>query len=491
MSAPPMSRLLPHRLFPFCCLAVLGVSGCAGQAWRNDPTLAAPEPPPAWRAVAPWTDSSAPPAPWLDDYRNEALTSLVKEALEHNRDLRAAAARLAAANARAGIAAADRFPSLDTDLDLARSERLLGSRFDKVRANNFNWGLNFAWEADLWGRFAQAHKGARSERDAVAADFDAARLSLGATVAKTALTLLETRLEAGLIRENIASLEKTLAILDRKLEGGAADDRTALEISLSRSDVERARAGLVVLQRAEDASRRLIETLLGRYPEGTLEGLSELPTVRTGIPVGLPSDLLMRRPDLLAAERRIDARIHDTKSARRALLPSVRINAGGGYSTTAAFTHLVTPQNMIWNIGSNFAQQLFQGGRLLSDIRLTEADRDEAVAQYAETALTAFREVETALAAEAFYVKQLEALERATAEASRAERLSLSNYENGVVEVITVLESQRRNFDARTALLRAKAERLRNRVDLHLALGGGFKNPQKNDESQPPDPGLH
>ncbi|HRX55751.1 MAG TPA: hypothetical protein P5016_14640, partial [Verrucomicrobiales bacterium] len=113
------------------------------------------------------------------------------------------------------------------------------------------------------------------------------------------------------------------------------------------------------------------------------------------------------------------------------------------------------------------------------------------VAQYAETALTAFREVETALAAEAFYVKQLEALERASAEASRAERLSLSNYENGVVEVITVLESQRRNFDARTALLRAKAERLRNRVDLHLALGGGFKNPQKNDESQPPDPGLH
>ena len=123
MSAPPMSRLLPHRLFPFCCLTVLGGSGCAGQAWRNDPTLAAPEPPPAWRAAAPWTDASAPPAPWLDDYRNEVRTSLIKEALEHNRDLRAAAARLAAANARAGIAAADRFPTLDTDLDLARSER--------------------------------------------------------------------------------------------------------------------------------------------------------------------------------------------------------------------------------------------------------------------------------------------------------------------------------------------------------------------------------
>ena len=130
--------------------------------------------------------------------------------------------------------------------------------------------------------------------------------------------------------------------------------------------------------------------------------------------------------------------------------------------------------NLVWNIGQNLAQPIFLAGKLKADIRLTEAERDEVAAQYADTALAAFREVETALAAEKYYVKQVAALEKAAMESDRAEELSLSQYEKGLVDIITLLESQRRAFDANSSLLTVRLLLLQNRIDLHLALGGDF-----------------
>ena len=274
----------------------------------------------------------------------------------------------------------------------------------------------------------------------------------------------------------MASLRTNLDILDAKLEAGDADDRTALEISLSRADIARAEANVLREQRQLDQAKRILETLLGRYPEGKIEELANLPRPPRRVPVGLPSELLLRRPDLLAAEARVDRAFKELSASRKALLPSFSINGSGGTSSTDEFGDIFDIQNLVWNIAGNLTRPLYAGGRLRADIRLDEEVVNEVAADYADVALIAFREVETALAAEGYLLGQYSALTRAVEESRRAETLSLSQYEQGLVDIITLLESQRRAFDAESNQLATGLELFQNRVDLYLALGGDFEH---------------
>lgn len=414
---------------------------------------------------------------WLDDFGSPALKAFVTEAVLNNFDLSATLDRVLQAQERARIAGADRLPEIGASLRTSRSQNLRGAAFRSVRANNFDFSLDVSWEVDLWGRVRNLRD---AELDRLTAEtnlYEAARLSLAANVAKTAFEIAESTQQIALIRSNLASLRTNLRILDSKLEAGDADDRTALDISLSRADVSRAESNLLVEQRQRDAAKRVHETLLGRYPSGTIEELPGLPRPKRSVPAGLPSELLLRRPDLLAAEARVDASLKELAASRKALLPTFAINGSAGTATTDEFGDLFDIQNLVWSIGQNLARPLYQGGRLRADIRLSEAEKNEIASTYAETALTAFREVETALAAEGYLVGQVAALQKAADEASRAEGLSLSQYEQGLVDIITLLESQRRAFDAQSALLSAKLELYSNRVDLYLALGGDFDHP--------------
>ncbi len=411
---------------------------------------------------------------WIYDFNSPELSSLVHQAVDKNYDLLAASARIRSAGARVRISGAPLYPQLSLSQDSSRSQRLRGVQFQKTISNQFLLGGDISWEADLWGRLRDLQKASVSQFDASSADYQASRLSLAADVIKTTLDLVETKMQTELSRQTLESLETNLEILDAKLEAGDVNDRTALEISLSRSDVARAKASIAQRQRDGDGFKRRLETLIGSYPAGKITALSKFPTVKRSVPVGLPSDLLLRRPDIVAAEHRIDAALNNLSVSRKALLPSLRLTAGAGTSTTQDFQNIFDPQALVWNIGYGLSQPLFEGGRLKGDIELSTAQRDELAADYAETALNAFREVETALAAEDFFKQQEIHLERASREALLAEELSLAQYERGLVDIITVLESQRRAFDSRSTLLTIKNQRLQNRVDLYLALGGDF-----------------
>ncbi len=411
---------------------------------------------------------------WIDEFGSSRLTSLVREAAGKNYDLAASAARIRAAEQRARIAGADRRPQIAFDTGASRSQNLRGAQFQSVRANNYNLGLDVNWEIDLWGRISNLKAAAIAQLDATSADYQAARLSLAGNVVKTTLDLWEAQQQVILSKSNLASLRTNLDILDSKLEAGDADDRTALEISLSRADVARSEATIAQQGRQADAARRQLETLLGRYPSGTVDGIKDFPKLGRAVPAGLPSELLLRRPDIIAAEFRIDAELNEIAATRKELLPSVRLTSGGGTSTTQDFVKLFDVDNLVYNIGATLAQQITEGGRLRGNIRLNEAERDQLVADYAETVLQAFREIETALAAEQYYVDQQRHLSTAATEAERAQELSLSQYQRGLVDIITVLESQRRAFDSRSNLLSVLNQRAQNRVDLHLALGGDF-----------------
>lgn len=193
---------------------------------------------------------------WLADFDTPVLLDLARSATGENYDLAATAARVKTALARAKIANADRLPQFEANQTNSRSQNLRGSTFTTVTANVFSTGLDLSWEFDLWGRVANLRKAALKELDAADADYQAARLSLAATVARAAIDLVEAKRQADLSRENLKSLQTNLDILDRKLEAGDADDRTPLDISLSRADVARARSAISQQEQQADAARR-------------------------------------------------------------------------------------------------------------------------------------------------------------------------------------------------------------------------------------------
>lgn len=411
---------------------------------------------------------------WLGDFDSPALRSLVEEAVGQNYSLAASRTRITQARERARIAGADWHPGIDSSVSTSRSQNLRGDAFRNTMANNFNFSLDLSWEIDLWGRIRNLRDAELARVASETGLYEASRLSLAANVVKTALAIVEARGQIEISRRTLSSLRTNLKILDSRLVAGDLADRAALEISLSRADIARAERAILLSQRQLDASRRTLETLLGRYPSGTVEAITALPRISRDVPEGIPSELLLRRPDLLAAEARVDAALKELSASRKTLLPSLSLSGSIGTASTDEFGDIFDIQNMVWAVGQNLARPIYQGGRLRASIRLDEAERDELVHDYAETALNAFREVETALAAERFLRSEVAALSTAVTESRRAEDLSLGEFEQGLVEIITLLESQRRAFEAESVLLAAKLELLTNRVDLHLALGGDF-----------------
>tara|TARA_B100000927_G_scaffold43901_1_gene31257 strand:- start:5896 stop:7299 length:1404 start_codon:yes stop_codon:yes gene_type:complete len=452
----------------------LFASSCAFEKQLvSDPAVMVGDLPSTWTGGG-WQVPSQSVTGWAYDFKSPQLNALVNEAVDQSYSLSAALARLDQAAERATITNAGRLPEISATLQANRSQNLRGANFQKVRANNFNFATSVAWEIDLWGRIKNLRDADLDEVNAQANLYESSRLSLAANVAKVTFDIVEARLQIDLSNQTRRSLQTNLEILDARLEAGGGDERTALEISLTRADIAVVKAGIIENQRQLDAAKRILETLLGRYPSGMVESLWIMPTISREIPAGLPSELLLRRPDLLAAEARVDAALKDLAASRKALLPTVRINGGVGTSTTDEFGDILDIQNLIWNVGSNLARPLYRGGELKAQIRISEAQRNELVSDYANSALVAFREVETALASEGYIRGQIQELTLAAKEAQRAEALSLGQYEEGIVDIITLLDSQRRAFNSQSSLLSAQLLLLKNRVDLYLALGGDF-----------------
>jgi multidrug efflux system outer membrane protein len=412
---------------------------------------------------------------WLRDFGSPRLESLVNRAITANPDLKAAEARVRQARAQAVQEGAALFPQVTANGFANRAQSPSDQRFAGINqiANRFNWTINVAWDVDFWGVIADGRRAAVARMQASEETWHAARLSLAANTVQTAVTLAEAESLRRLAEENIRVRKTQLGILERQLDRGIDPERAALDVSLSRADLARAESTLQQRARTVDETKRTLETLLGGYPEGREPGIGALPSLRGPVPAGLPSEMLLRRPDLRAAERRVAAALADESSAKKALLPGFRITGSFG-RTSQEIERLIRPETALWSIATQAAQTLFQGGRLKAGIDLERARYDENLQAYAGSVLTAFREVETALAAEQFLTMQESALEQAAALAEQSERLALGQYEKGLSDVLTLLDTRQRAFDARSALTAVKAQRLRNRAALHLALGGDF-----------------
>jgi NodT family efflux transporter outer membrane factor (OMF) lipoprotein len=269
----------------------------------------------------------------------------------------------------------------------------------------------------------------------------------------------------------VQSYERNKESVRSRFERGLV---SSLDLRLVLSDLAGARALLENRREQYDRAVRQLEIILGRYPGGLLTGGEQLPEVPGDIAAGLPAGLLIRRPDLIAAERRLVAAEARVDEARALLYPRLSLTAGGG-TASQELSDLLDGDFRVWNLVGNLFQPLFQGGRLRAGVDLADARVREAFEAYADVLLNALAEVESELAAEEFLAGRERELAIATEQATAALKLAEERYASGLEDIITVLAAQRRTVEAESAYLDVRRRRLDARVDLHLALGGGFE----------------
>ena len=422
--------------------------------------------PPEWGATA--GVDGAVIAEWLRTFQDAQLDSLVDEALQHNLDLVAAAARVDGSAALATAARALLYPHL-TATGLAG----VVSRDGDSPRDRSGLVLGVAWELDIWGRVRAAGQSADAMRDATAADALSARQSLAALVAtlwyQTIATerLRQTAITAAAVHEDLLRLVRARNDVGQV---GAQD------VALAGADLDRARERERAFASSLQEVARSLEVLLGRYPAAEVKLAPDLPPVPPPVPDGLPSELLERRPDLVAAERRVASAFYTVQSAKAARLPRFTLTAGGGQST-GELIRLIGAGTGFWRAGIELFAPLFLGGALQAQVRFATAQQEAALALFGQAALRAFSEVESSLANEPVLADQQRHLEAVLAQDTEALRLGRMRYEAGATDLMHVLDMQSRVLNSQFALVGIRNDRLANRIALHLALGGGFAPP--------------
>lgn len=435
---------------------------------------------------------------WIHTFRDDRLEKIVDEVLVSNPGFQAAAARLEAAQERAVPARAARLPGIEARGNTLRVRDGNGPEPDRLRSN-YRLSLNLSWEIDLWGRLKDLDEAAQADLDEATAVFRGARLSLAGNTAKAWFDYITTIQLAELAEETRDSFARNLRITERNYKAG---DETVspLSVQLSRSTVAAAERALIRAQLNRNEAARSLEILLGHYPSASVAGRTRLPALPSAIPVGLPSELLSRRPDLVAAEAELRASARRADAAYKDLLPSLGLTGDGVTSSDALSKILLDPEYIVWSVASSLVQQVYQGGQPVAAAREALAENEVAIRTFAELALTAFQEVESALDTERSLAKQEVFLETELKQANLALAQAEREYSEGLVGILELLEAQRRAVSARTDMIELRNQRLRNRIDLHLALGGDFetrpaKEPVESDDlsvllSLPPSPFL-
>jgi outer membrane protein, multidrug efflux system len=426
-------------------------------------------------------DAGELPDAWWRELGDPHLDPLVREALTANPTVVLAASRIAAAEARARIAGADVVPRADLLLDAAHRRQVFvglpipgaGNRVVATTATTFGPSLNVSWEVDLWGRIRAGRAAAAADVEASRHELAAARLSLAGQVAKAWFIAVEAFRQEHLARAVVEAWAETRDLAAARYRRGLAP---STDVRLAESNLAQAESLLELRRRQVDAGRRQLEILLGRYPAGAVTADVDLPTAPPAIPAGMPAEVLARRPDLALAEERLAAAGHRVTEARAALYPRLRLTGSAGI-LAPEITSLLNGDFGVWGVVGSLLQPLFDGGRLRAGVDLAAAGVDEALARYAQDVLRALAEVESALAADTLLARQEEALQRAGREARGSQEVAEARYRRGLVPFLLVLETRRQLDLVRGQHLEVRRQRLTNRVDLLLALGGGVRPP--------------
>ena len=451
----------------FLLLPTFLLTGCA--AWQmsrpvDDLSIRTPG---SWAAVSGGAEARISTG-WLDTFTDAGLKNSVNEALTYNRDLMAASARLREATQNSIIAQARSFP----EINVSGGGSATDSNNAPVR-ESYSLNLSAAWEPDLWGRLRDLNRASSSDYRAALEDYRGARLSLAANTAKAWCNLISAQQEVDLAGVTLSAYEKSLRIIERNYK---STGEGALDVRFARTNVSSAMRDVESRKLALNEAARSLELLLGRYPAGSTRAAKDLPRLTANVPSGLPADLLERRPDLAAGRARLLASATRADASRKALLPSFSLTGSGG-APSDRLARLLDAQELFASISARISQTLFDAGLEKAAAEAALARNEAAVHEYAQKSLVAFREVEAALAADRSLATQENYLTAELEQSTLAEKQAERNYSQGVnPNILSVLEAQRRANGARASMIRLRNQRLQNRINLHLALGGDFSS---------------
>lgn len=461
----PLARRLRCRAGCIALIAAFAFAGCATPIDRVRPSV---ELPVQWNEVAPGTLALQREG-WRR-FQSPELEHLIDTAQASSPTLAIAALRVQQAEIAVRSAGSTLFPSVTVggstgarSTDPARDASARTSRSTTV-------SLGASYEVDLWGRLSAGVQGAQASLAASRYDVEAARLSLTTGVANAYFQVLALRMRLVIARENLAVAERVFKIVDSRYRNGAA---SALDVSRQRITVLAQRATIEPLEVQERQTVTALAILLGRVPQSLQVATRSLDNFAIPeVSATLPSELLVRRPDLASAEAQLAAADADVAVARAALLPSVSLSGSAGVAT-ASLLSLANPATSL-GLTASIAQTLFDGGRLRNNVALSESARRQLVESYRGAIYTALKEVEDALGNVTRNRGQEQAQQAIRDEAQRALRLAELRYREGADDITSVLDAQRTLFTTLDQLAQLRLARLSAALELNMALGGGW-----------------
>lgn len=436
---------------------------------------------PAWATAAP--ADALPRGEWWKLFADPTLDDLESRALAGNQDLRAAAARVEQARAVAGAARGAYWPQIAANGSVVRerTSTTTDNVFPDALTTTYRAPLEAAWEIDLFGRVRRLNESARAEAAASAATFEGVRLALTAEVASTYFSLRGFEQELSLVRETVALRRRALQLVTARVKSGTAAD---LDSARAETELATAEAEAAALANRRESLQNALAVLTGvpasDFSAGQLSVASggavpqqALEAIPPSIPAGLPSELLERRPDIVAAENALASANARIGVAKAAFFPAISLTGSAGYAS-GDIDRLTNADSRIWSVGPRLYLPIFQGGRNRANLERSRAAYDEAVAEFRQRVLVAFREVQDALTATRLLAEQAAALDRATAAARRATSLAQTRYDAGYVSYLEVIDAQRTALASERLTTQLGAQRLNTSVALIKALGGGW-----------------
>lgn len=409
---------------------------------------------------------------WSEVFQDQQLQDLIKTALQQNYDVRRAGVRILEAEASLGITRSQQFPSIGAQAGTLDERTARSKVIPPIETNANQVGVNFAWELDFWGKFRRATEAARADLAATEWGRKEIIRQLVANLAASYFTLRAMDMELEISRSTLASRQDSLRLTTKLAEGGRT---SMLDVRQAEQLVFTAASEIPSLEQQIEQQENFISILLGNNPGPIARGktLTEQPHPPT-VPAGLPSSLLQRRPDILQAEQQLIAANAQIGVARSLYFPQITLTGVAGYQSSA-LTGLFAGPAGFWTFGSTLAQPLFTAGRLRSNVRLAEAQQQEAVLSYQETIQGAFRDVSDALIAYRKTQEFSQQQKQLVDSAQDATRLSHLRYSGGATSYLEVLTNDTNYFTAELGLVQARLNEQLALVQLYKGLGGGWK----------------
>ncbi|MEJ0010412.1 MAG: efflux transporter outer membrane subunit [Alphaproteobacteria bacterium] len=445
------------------------------------------------------------PVDWWKSYNDDALTALIEEGLKHNTDLMVAAARVAQARAQLTYDQAELYPELDATGGATRTRNSAlatvgGFKPSTTPYNDFNIGAVLSYEVDLWGKLRRATESGRAQLLSAKANRDAIRIAVASDVAQGYFNLLALDAQIAVTQDTIKARSSEMDYQGKQYKYGAVDGLTLNE---AKAELAAAQAALPTLQQAREEQASALGVLLGRDPKDLVEGevkegkaLNVLP-VPPVMPTDLPSTLMERRPDIVAAEQQLVAANAQIGVAKADYFPAISLSALLGLDSSQ-LGHTLSLRARNWEFGGSLAAPLLDFGRTSSGVAQAKGVRDEALADYRQVVLGAFKEVLDAMSAQKTSDGRVKAQQAQVKARADALHLAVLRYDAGYSEYLEQLDAQRNLYDAQLQTITAQRDRLIASVTLYKALGGGWQNeelykklhpaPAKAPDAPAPDP---